>query len=227
MNNILIIFDIDGTLLNSVSLHQSAYLKALKSFGFNSINSDWGSYRHHTDSWIFSEVFRLNQGMNPGREILLDFEMRLLEFFSEQAEPLVIPEIPGALDFLSKLQIAGIAFAFATGGMRSVSLEKLKLLGDKSHDIPLVTASEYLERENIVSNAAKMSMDKFGRSFSRVISIGDGIWDAKTAKNLNYEFIGIQKHPEKLSNFCSPQNIFPDFTNLILAELVSAKYSRK
>ncbi|MCP2304141.1 hypothetical protein [Actinokineospora globicatena] len=62
----LVVLDVDGTLLHSVAPHQSAFLAALRDLGLTEIDAARGGYTHHTDSWIFREVFRANTGRLPG-----------------------------------------------------------------------------------------------------------------------------------------------------------------
>lgn len=219
MQDTLIVFDIDGTLLNSVSRHQKAFLKALQAFSFKKVDSNWAAYKHHTDSWIFSEVFRANRQLDPGGRELQEFEGRLLEFFWDDAEEQNIAEIDGALRFLEILKQNGVAYAFATGGMLSVTLEKLKNLGSDATQVPLATATDHFEREVIVQLAAERAAAYTGRRFNRFISVGDGLWDAITAKNLGYEFIGIQSEPEKLQSYCNPSQIFPHFLEMDLRSI--------
>ena len=66
----------------------------------------------------------------------------------------------------------------------------------------LVASDNIYEREEIVKRAivnaqAFYNIDRF----ERTISLGDGLWDLKTAKHLNIEFIGIgDKNREILIN---------------------------
>ena len=53
----LAIFDIDGTLTDSVKILQSAFVKALNNFGLYDFDTNWSSYKHHTDSYIFKTIF--------------------------------------------------------------------------------------------------------------------------------------------------------------------------
>ena len=52
----LAVFDIDGTLTDSVSIHHNAFNKSLIQFGFDNYNSNFNTYKHHTDSYIFKTI---------------------------------------------------------------------------------------------------------------------------------------------------------------------------
>lgn len=55
-----------------------------------------------------------------------------------------------------------------------------------------MTASEYQIREDLLINAIKQATEKYSLpAGQKIISIGDGVWDLKTAENLDVAFIGI------------------------------------
>jgi phosphoglycolate phosphatase-like HAD superfamily hydrolase len=56
----------------------------------------------------------------------------------------------------------------------------------------MVSASEYETREEIVSNAITLAKKEYGLSDEvSIVSVGDGVWDLKTAQVLGLDFIGI------------------------------------
>lgn len=213
----LIIFDIDGTLLNTVDAHQSALLQTLESFSFPLINKNWGSYKHHTDSWILHELFLQNFNRYALPAEFQKFDILLHQFYVSNLLKYKISPIAGANDFLEIIynNQKKYAFAFATGAMRLVACEKLNFLNKKIDQIILSSASEYLTREEIVLNAIERSKQKFGDTkFRRVISIGDGVWDAKVAANLKLEFIGIGEWNEKFEGLCKPNQFYKGFNDI-------------
>jgi phosphoglycolate phosphatase-like HAD superfamily hydrolase len=102
-------------------------------------------------------------------------------------------EIEGAkkiVEFLENETDYGVCYA--TGSMRKTAKLKLEQIGIEYHDYQLVASNEILEREKIVSTAIEHAKIFYNTNdFENIISIGDGIWDLKTAKNLNLHFIGI------------------------------------
>lgn len=194
----LIVFDIDGTIVDSVAPHQRALLLALESFGFARIDTDWDAYRHHTDSWIFHEVFRANRGHPPSVGDLRAFDLRLAAFLEEIAPAFRIGVAPGFHGYLGYAKARGNAVAFATGSMRRAAEAKLRLVGI-GRDVPLATASEHYEREAIVTAAIEEAERRCGAGpFDRVVSIGDGRWDLETARQLGVDFLGMTAFSTKL-----------------------------
>ncbi len=56
VKNRLAVFDIDGTLTDSVFIHQSTFIKALEKVGLSNFDTNWSNYKHHTDSFIFKTI---------------------------------------------------------------------------------------------------------------------------------------------------------------------------
>ncbi len=57
-SKILIIFDIDGILLNSMGIDSKYFMQSIyEEFGIQDINDDWSIYNKITDSGIFEEIY--------------------------------------------------------------------------------------------------------------------------------------------------------------------------
>lgn len=191
-NRLLIVFDIDGTLTASSNVHQSALLQALHEFGFDEINTDWTSYKHFTDSWIFQEnLHKQFQGYNF-REEFTRFEALFDRAYREAVGNADMELLPGAQTCLTELSRAGIAYCFATGSLRSGAEHKLATFSGVT-TIPLLsTSSEFMTREDIIKAAIERASHHYQtNNFQRIISVGDGIWDARTAAKLKIEFLGV------------------------------------
>lgn len=209
-----IVFDIDGTLADSVKAHQIAFEAALRHLEFPTLRTDWASYAHHTDSAILIEAWA-NAGF-PGQPDLAAFERDFAWRYDQQvsAEPFV--EISGARHYIDVLRTHGWVVVFATGSLRHGALHKLSVLGIDGHVEVLSTATEWLTREEIVRDAVTRGCKLHGVETSkRVISIGDGIWDLKTANHLGYEFIGIGSGSKGAALERAGARVFQDFRNLM------------
>lgn len=214
----LCIFDIDGTLTDSVVQHQTSFLKALLSDGLVCKNREWGSYRHHSDSAIFCEIVELEKGYLPGKKELERFDSALHSYFLEEVRQNPLRAIPGAKEFVQALERSGSAVAFATGSMRAPAQEKLSfLLGNEWSPELLSTANDYLSREEIVEGAIRKASEVYGiPHFSRIISFGDGVWDATTARALSLEFVGITSDQAKFRGICDTSKLYPTFEHITL-----------
>ncbi|SDI16857.1 Phosphoglycolate phosphatase, HAD superfamily [Actinokineospora alba] len=204
----LIVFDIDGTLLRSVAPHQEAFIGALRDSGLDDIDSAWGGYAHHTDSWIFREVFRRNTGALPTEAQTQFFSDRLHERFVAGTERDGVAQIPGAAAFLRKLaESPEYTVAFATGGMREVTAVKLAPLDAVG---PVATASEHTFREHVVREAIHQA----GGPFDRVVAVGDGPWDVRAAVATGSQFIGIGETVAPFGDWFPTTHLFTSFDDV-------------
>lgn len=185
----LVVFDIDGTLTNSERQHQTAYVETMKSFGISNINTNWKSYTHHTDSYILNENYKVNFNNDFDLSFLMEFEVKMTEVMGS-LDP--IEQISGAQKLLNYLRQKNYAIAFATGSIKAPALLKLQQ-AQLWHDEALIaTANNHFTREAIVNDAiAKAKSYYQAETFDEIISVGDGLWDLQTARNLNLHFIGV------------------------------------
>lgn len=192
MKRNLIIFDIDDTLTKSAEKHQEAYLNTMIHLGFFHINTNWGDYLHHTDSYILKINYENNFDENFNSSFIDRFENSMLENL-QLVQP--ITEVKGANKMLTLLaKNASYAITFATGSLLKPALLKLKQAKLPFNNALLSASNTALIREDVVKEAiekAKLFYDV--DEFAEIISVGDGIWDLKTAKNLGLHFLGIGK----------------------------------
>ena len=223
---LLLILDIDQTLTDSIGIHHDCFLKAFDPFEIPNLDTDWGGYTHHTDSWIFEEVIRRAFDRLPTRDESEHFNNRHIACFEKGIAAAPIQEIPGAGEFLRALQAnPQIAYIFATGSIRPLALRKLESLGISYPPELLVTASEFLTREDIVRQAIENAREYWGcEDFDRQISIGDGYWDLRTARNLELEFIGIAAGEKAgVLRDAGVAHVFPDLRAEQLLKLIENK----
>jgi phosphoglycolate phosphatase-like HAD superfamily hydrolase len=197
--NTLIVFDIDGTLTDSVLIHQTAFKYALNEFGFTNYDTNFGSYLHHTDSYIFSEIFRKQRNYAPGKADISSFEELVLKKIQSDLEEKLIQEIPGATDFITALQKSGYDIVYATGSVTKPAQLKLEHIGITVNENLLISSNNIHSREELVNLAIERAGKFYQKNYEKIISIGDGLWDLKTANNLNIDFVGIAN--EKLIEF--------------------------
>jgi phosphoglycolate phosphatase-like HAD superfamily hydrolase len=188
----LIVFDIDGTLTDTVQLHQSAFIQSLKQLNVKEIDTNFKEYKHHTDSYIAKIIYEKYTNKLFDEKRIMEFENFLLQNISKQD---ILSEIVGAkkiIDFLEKETNYGVCYA--TGSLFKPAEYKLNKIGIDFNQKQLVASNHILDREGIVNSAIVNAKEYYKRErFETIISIGDGIWDLKTARNLSLDFIGIGK----------------------------------
>lgn len=192
----LAIFDIDGTLTNTNSVDNECFVRALSFVhDITEINTDWSTYPHTTDSGITLQIFQENFGRAPANSELDDFKSCFMKMLGEEyhSNSSSFTEIAGASVALSRLQReADWVVAIATGSWREPALLKLRAANIDVDGIPAAFAEDGLSREEICQSAVSQALDKHGLSeFEKTVSIGDGIWDVRTARRLSFAFLGV------------------------------------
>ena len=192
----LAIFDIDGTLTNTNSVDDQCFVQALaETHAITNINTDWASYPHTTDSGIMAHVFQQNFGRDPRETELGKFKNSFVNLLNEQykSNSSGFDEIAGAAFALDRLkQEPDWAIAVATGCWRGSALLKLRAASLDIEGTPAAYAEDGLSREEILEAAVSQSLEQHElSSFENIVSIGDGLWDVRTARRLGFAFLGI------------------------------------
>lgn len=181
-----IIFDIDGTLVDSCDVDSDLYAEAIQCV-LNSpkIRKNWGDYRHVTDSGILLEVLKDN-GVAHSDDLIQRVKQRFVGQLSahfKRCGP--FSEISGARWFIdSCLKSDDVAVAYATEGWQESAEMKLTTAGFPVANIPLASSNEHNERTAIMQHALSM----LGCEFDRVIYCGDAQWDKEATAELGWHF---------------------------------------
>jgi phosphoglycolate phosphatase-like HAD superfamily hydrolase len=217
MQNKLIVFDIDGTLLQSIATHHLAMTEAMDASDLIHKDPQWANYAHHTDSGVYYEAYEKSFGKPPSAAECLDFEALFNACYERLRVADTDVEIPGAGALLRRLEASGEwLVAFATGSYRGPAEHKLQRLGVASRSCVLATASEFRTRQEIVADAIRRRLAGFKPlPRGRTISVGDGPWDARTAADLGLPFIGIGEG-EQASRLVElgARAVLPDFVDV-------------
>lgn len=210
----LIVFDIDGTLTDSADLHQKAFTEVLLEMGVKNVGSEFGGFKHHTDSFIAKEIYEVDTGNPFTSERLAEFEKGLAEKMGRES----ITEIPGANALIRKLQLTPeYGLCFATGSLRRPAEHKLASIGVTFESWQLATSDHILDREGIVSQAIRNAREHYQvQAFQQILSVGDGLWDLLTAQNLGVEFVGVGERNRKVLLQNGAPVVYRDLTEFAL-----------
>lgn len=210
MHKTLLVFDIDDTLTKTASLHIETFIDGLRSLGVTEMDTNFGEYLHHTDSYISRVIYEKNLKQEFTQEKRIEFEQFLYTGIKKHR----LAEIRGAAKLIHGLeQEKNIAIAYATGSLLRPAILKLERIKANYHPAQLVASNDIEEREGIVSKAIDQSKEFYKvDAFDRIISVGDGLWDLKTANKLGIEFIGIGEKNRRIMEENGMQTYFSDLT---------------
>lgn len=214
----LIIFDIDGTLLQSAGLHHDLISAILSADGLDVTFQPWGAYKHYTDIGVLDELYRHARGRPIAADELARYDALCEEALQKHVAVNGLPEISGATTLLTAL--AGrpdVAIAFATGSLRRMAKLKLSTLGIDADCVALATGGEHLTREDIVRAAVWQAIGDDEESVHKVI-LGDGLWDQRTAANLGIPFVALETGTHVFGD--GPALTLSDFNDLAPEQLL-------
>ena len=215
----LAIFDIDGTLTETDKVDEICFVQALAdAHGITEISTNWAGYPHTTDSAITFHVFQERFNRVPEEIELLKFKARFVSLLEDYCanDPALFAEIVGASCMLRRLnQELEWRVAIASGSWRVSAALKLKVAGIELDDFPAAFADDGLSREEILKSALVKAQFRYGqRHFARIVSVGDGLWDVRTARNLRFPFLGIgSEEGRKTLRRAGATHVIRDFAN--------------
>jgi phosphoglycolate phosphatase-like HAD superfamily hydrolase len=190
----LVIFDVDGTLVQSMECDARAYLRTLEDVcGIVAVNPDWSSYRNSTDSGIFREAFERQIGRLPEDSDIATFQRHFLSRISAELDAVPLRPVLGAVETLRDLNASdATAVSMATGAWSESARLKLASAGIDFDSFPSATADDHEARSAIISLAIERAARAYSvASFDRAIYVGDGIWDARACRELSIPFLGV------------------------------------
>jgi len=184
-----IIFDIDGTLLQSVSVDGHLYQQAVRhALPDARIRTSLTDYDYVSDSGILSQIL-LDNSVSEREELGDVIQAKFLELLSGHIEQNgAFAEIPGAMRFLQHhIDSPDHAIAYATGGWRASAILKLSAAVYDRFDIPLASADDALDRKDIMLAA----LSQLGDAFRSITYYGDGPWDRDSSQELGWNFVAV------------------------------------
>lgn len=184
-----VVFDIDGTLLQSTSVDDALYKEAVRSvLGPVRLRPSLEEYDFVTDSGILQQILADNSfstDLNSVSAIKANFVEALTAHISINGP---FEEIPGAKRVLDRFRASEEhSVAIATGGWRESAVLKLESAGFDLSGLPLATSDDSHERTTIM----QIALSKLGADFRSVTYYGDGPWDQDACAVLGWEFVAV------------------------------------
>ncbi len=180
-----ILFDLDGTLIDSVYQHVTAWTEALRAVGV-----DLAVWRVHRrigmSGGLFVTALARETGRQLSREDLAEISRRHAEAFERERH--AVRPLPGARELLGVLSESGVPWAIATSGMHKSAHPALELL--EVPDAILVTRDQvrYAKPDPDLFLAAA---GRLGLEASRCVVVGDSIWDMLAARRAGAFGVGL------------------------------------
>jgi HAD superfamily hydrolase (TIGR01509 family) len=180
------LFDLDGTLIDSVYQHVIAWRTALASVGIDL--SVWRVHRRiGMSGGLFVSALLRETGRSLASSEIGELQAAHAAAYIAQADS--VTALPGAADLLATLTERKIKWAIATSGMAVTARPALRLLG-LPDDAPMVTRDmvAHAKPDPDLFLAAATLLDVEPR---HAMVVGDSVWDLLAARRAGALGIGV------------------------------------
>jgi HAD superfamily hydrolase (TIGR01509 family) len=181
------LFDLDGTLVDSVYQHVLAWKDALDREDIEL--SVWRIHRKiGMSGGLFTNILLRETGLDVTEERLQRLRRWHAEAYARQAGS--IRPLPGARELLQYLTDNGLPWAVATSGRMLTAAHNLAALGVDPERVPVVTRDQvrYAKPDPDLFLAAA---ERLGVAMADALVIGDSIWDMLAAQRARALGVGL------------------------------------
>jgi HAD superfamily hydrolase (TIGR01509 family) len=180
------LFDLDGTLVDSVYQHVLAWREALEASGIEL--AVWRIHRRiGMSGGLFVDALLREIGRQVSREQVERMQLLHMQAFLRQASQ--VRPLPGARQLLTSLSAYGVPWAIATSGRRDGAQPALDMLGVGA-DRVVVTRDQVRhakpDPDLFLTAAERLKVD-----IETSMVVGDSVWDLLAARRARALGVGL------------------------------------
>jgi HAD superfamily hydrolase (TIGR01509 family) len=178
-----VLFDIDGTLVDSNYLHVHAWARA-----FHDIGIAVESWRIHRAIGMDGStlVEKLSRGADD------DAQAQLKDLHSQYYKELapMLRVLPGARDILERIASMGLQVVLATSAPKD-ELSILRDVLDEENVVSEVTSAGDVDTAKPEPDIVEIGLARAGVTADHAVLVGDTVWDAKASVRAGVTSIGV------------------------------------
>lgn len=178
-----VLFDVDGTLVDSNYLHVYAWLRA---FAAEEVPVD--SWRIHRCIGMDGTTLVRTLAGDTSQRVLDALKDRHSEFYRETAS--LLAPLPGARDLLRRVAQLGLQVVLATSAPED-ELQMLRDVLDCDDAVAAVTSSQDVDTAKPDPDIVAVALDRAGVSADDAVFVGDAVWDCEAARRAGVPSIGV------------------------------------
>lgn len=179
-----VVFDLDGTLVDTTYVHTICWWQALQQFGHPCSMAQLHRLIGMGADQLLAQV--LNRERDPGQdEPIKAAHDALFAAWHERVRPL-----PGAMSLLSWCRDAGMTVALSSSSGERDLWAMLDVLDHPDFDV-VVTGDE-VKRSKPFPDLLEMALLRGDLDAEDVLVVGDSVWDFQAAQQINAPSIGLE-----------------------------------
>lgn len=181
------LFDLDGTLVDSVYQHVLAWHEALESEGIHL--AVWRIHRRiGMSGGLFTDMFLRETGVAHDPVLIERLHRRHTEAYRRNAA--AIRPLPGAREILAYLSEAQIPWAIATSGRIETAGPVLDNLGVDRSKVPVITR-DMVAHAKPDPDLFLAAAEALGQPIESACIVGDSVWDMLAARRAGGLGVGL------------------------------------
>jgi HAD superfamily hydrolase (TIGR01509 family) len=179
-----VLFDIDGTLVDSNYAHVAAWM-----YGFQSAGCGVEAWRIHESIGMDSGKL-LDRLVGDASDAVRDqAKQEHSKRYADMAD--LLRAFDGARELLRAVSARGVKVVLATSAPPE-ELERLRDLLDVEDAIETVTNAEDVETAKPAPDIVQVALEKSGVAASAALFVGDTVWDVSAAKKAGVRCVAVQ-----------------------------------
>lgn len=181
-----VLFDLDGTLVDSVYQHVLAWREALEGAGI-----ELAVWRIHRRVGMSGGLFVNALLRETDREVTAEQAARIRRAHAEAFARLVgqVRPLPGARELLAYLSQAGVPWAIATSGRLASAQPTLDMLGVPA-GVPIITRDQ-VQHAKPDPDLFLAAAERLGVAIGEAVVVGDSVWDLLAARRARALGVGL------------------------------------
>jgi HAD superfamily hydrolase (TIGR01509 family) len=181
-----LLFDLDGTLIDSVYQHVLAWHEALEKLGFSL--AVWRIHRRiGMSGGLLIQALSREIGQRLTQELAKSLQERHASAYERHQAG--IQPLPGTRELLQQLSKLKVPYAIATSGRPEDARPALEKLG-LGPEIPVITRQE-VQRAKPDPDLFLAAAERLNVPIARAMVVGDSVWDLLAARRAGCLGIGL------------------------------------
>jgi phosphoglycolate phosphatase-like HAD superfamily hydrolase len=183
------LFDLDGTLVDSVYQHVLAWKESLDAEGIDL--SVWRIHRKiGMSGGLFTHILLRETGVEITHERVERLRIGHAAAYGRLAAAGSVKPLPGSRELLAWLTDAGIPWGIATSGRMETAAHNLQALGVDPSQVPVVTRDQ-VRHAKPDPDLFVTCAERLGTDIREAVVLGDSIWDMLAAQRARALGIGL------------------------------------